>query len=217
MRLVQFVRHAQSTSNAGLPTEHPSSIPLTEKGVEQARLVGQVFQRQPEMIVTSAYLRTQITARPLMERYPQAQLAEWPVHEFTYMNPLNWQGTTGEQRMPAARAFWERNDPYYCDEGGAESFADLIGRIDRARELISQQADGIEIVLFSHGLFSRAFWWRVFMADQPVNAESMRRCAQFVRGIPFPNCSIVNFRFEEAQVWVSGPHTGHMPPELITY
>jgi len=216
MTLVQIVRHAQSISNAGLPTEHPASIPLTEKGHEQARLTSLAFQTAPDLIVISAYQRTQTTALPLKERFPLAPQTEWPVHEFTYMNPINWNGTTGEERTPSARAFWERNDPHYRDGGGAESFADLMERAAQVRQLILQQKGG-EIVLFSHGLFTRAFWWRMTMLQEPINAESMRRCNQFVRGVSFPNCAILKFRFENDQIWASGPYTRHIPPELITY
>ena len=215
-QIVHFVRHAQSISNAGLVTEHPSSIPLTETGLEQARLTSRAFSTQPDLIVTSPYLRTQTSALPLMARFPGTPQAEWPLHEFTNIHPLNWSGTTGEQRAPLAHAFWDRNDPAYRDGDGAESFADLMQRVEQVRQLILQQGKA-EIVIFSHGLFTRAFWWRMAMLQQPVNAESMRHCVQFIRGIPFPNCAIVNFRFEEQQVWINGPRSAHLPPKLITY
>jgi broad specificity phosphatase PhoE len=215
MIIVQFVRHAQSISNAGLPTDHPASIPLTETGLEQARLLSLAIEPAPDLIVTSAYLRTQTSALPLKERFPLAEQAVWPLHEFTYMNPINWHGTTGKERTPSAHAFWARNDPFYRDGGGAESFADLMDRIEQVRQLILQRKDS-QIVVFSHGLFTRAFWWRMNMLQQPINADGMRRCVQFLRGIPLANCAILNFKFEEQQIWVSGPHTGHMPPELIT-
>lgn len=215
-QIIHFVRHAQSISNAGLPTEHPSSIPLTKIGLEQARLVSLAIQSAPDLIITSSFLRTQTSAQPLKERFPRAPQAVWPLQEFTTMNPINWSGTTGEERAPSAHSFWARNDPNYRDGGGAESFADLMQRVEQVHQLILQQGN-TEIVLFSHGLFTRAFWWRMTMLQQPINAESMRHCMQFIRGILFPNCAIVNFRFEEQQVWISGPHTAHLPPELITY
>ena len=216
MTLVTFVRHAQSISNAGQPTQHPSSVPITEMGYVQAGLVSQVFENAPELIVTSSFERTQTTAAPLIERFPGVSQMIWPVQEFTYMNPINWYGTTGEERTPSAHAYWERNDPKYSDGGGAESFQDLMQRADLVRDLVLQQSCA-DIVVYSHGMFTRAFWWRMLMHSHPINPRSMHHCVQFIRSIMLPNCSIVKFRFEEKQIWISGPQTDHLPPELITY
>jgi broad specificity phosphatase PhoE len=38
MLTVHFIRHAESESNAGMRTEHPATIRLIEKGLEQVRL-----------------------------------------------------------------------------------------------------------------------------------------------------------------------------------
>jgi len=185
-------------------------------GREQSILVSTTIKTAPGLIVTSSFSRTQSSAQPLKDRFPKVLQTVWPVQEFTYMNPINWNGTTGEERTPSAHAYWERNDPQYNDGGGAESFAELIQRIEVVRELIIQQQN-TEIVIFSHGLFTRAFWWRMVMIGQPINTKSMYHCVQFIRGLLLANCAIVKFRFEENQVWISGPHSKHLPPELITY
>ena len=69
MRAV-FVRHGQSTGNAGLPCHDLASIELTELGWSQARQVAGGCKERPSMIVTSPYLRTQQTAAPTIERFP---------------------------------------------------------------------------------------------------------------------------------------------------
>jgi len=93
---ILFIRHAESESNAGLRTEHPATIRLTERGQAQAALTAQFLPR-PALLVTSPYQRTKATAAPLLARFPGAPQAEWPVQEFTFLKPLplarhNWPG-----------------------------------------------------------------------------------------------------------------------------
>lgn len=215
MPTVHFIRHAQSESNAGMRTEHPASIRLTEKGHKQAELTALAFERAPNLIVTSPYLRTRLTAEPLIKRFPQAPCAEWPVQEFTYIHPSNWNGTTWQERQPTAKAYWERLDPLYRDGEGAENWVDLIARIEETRQLILAQK--VEtIVIFSHGLFTRSFWWRLTMPQLPITAENMRRYAHFIRGISFPNCGFLKFRFEKDEIWLNGISISHLPENLHT-
>src|SRR5512133_1990184 len=120
MLTVYFIRHAESESNAGMRTEHPATIRLTKRGIEQARLTSQIFINTPDLIVTSPYLRTQTTAAPLIERFPGTPHVEWWVQEFTYLDPSYWNGTTFHERQLVAHAYWERSDPRYRDSDNAE-------------------------------------------------------------------------------------------------
>lgn len=216
MLTAYFIRHAESESNAGLRTEHPATIRLTNKGLEQARLTSQIFKSAPDLIVTSPYLRTQTTAAPLIERFPEASHVEWPVQEFTYLDPSHWDGTTSLERQPAGHLYWERNDPLYHDGGGAESFMDLIERVELTRQLIlAQKAQ--TIVIFSHGQFTRTFWWRMAFLQLAIDADAMRRYLHFIRGISFPNCALVKAEFDQGAVWCSSVDTSHIPPDLLTY
>lgn len=87
MRTVWLIRHAQSESNFGLPSFIPAAPPLTPLGIEQARYVAGAFSERPNLIVTSPYVRTQQTAQPTLERFPDVPQEEWPVQEFTYLAP----------------------------------------------------------------------------------------------------------------------------------
>ncbi len=216
MPTATFIRHGESESNAGLRTEHPSSIRLTAKGQRQAELTAESFQRAPDLIVTSPYLRTRQTAAPLLERFPATPTLEWPVQEFTYLDPQHWNGTTWQERQPAAQAYWERLDPAFRDGGVAESWFDLIARIDQTRQLILSQP-AAEIVIFSHGMFTRSFWWRQAQPGLIPSAENMRRYVNFVRGIAIPNCARLQFRLENAETWVSALDLNKLPTELLSY
>jgi broad specificity phosphatase PhoE len=216
MPTVTFIRHGESESNAGLRTEHPATIRLTAKGQRQAELTAESFQCAPDLIVTSPYLRTRQTAEPLLQRFPATPTLEWPVQEFTYLDPQHWNGTTWQERQPAAHAYWERLDPAYRDGGVAESWFDLIARIDQTRQLILSQP-AAQIVIFSHGLFTRSFWWRLAQPGLIPNAENMRRYASFIRGIAIPNCARLQFHLEEDQTWVSALDFSKLLPELLSY
>lgn len=216
MLTVHFIRHAESESNAGLRTEHPATTPITEKGLNQALLTSQIFKTAPDLIVTSPYIRTKQTAAPLMERFPDVPCAEWPVQEFTYLDPAHWSGTTYHDRLPIAHAYWERSDPFSRDGGVAESFVDLIERVEQTRQLILQQK--VEtIVVYSHGQFTRTFWWRMALPHLSIEPDIMKRYIHFIRGISFPNCAMVKFRFDGGEPWVSSVEISHIPPELMTY
>jgi broad specificity phosphatase PhoE len=216
MLTVHFIRHAESESNAGMRTEHPATIRLTDKGLEQARLTSQVFESAPDLIVTSPYLRTQTTAAPLIERFPDTPRVEWSVQEFTYLDPSHWNGTTFQERQPVAHVYWERSDPFYRDSDRAESFMDLIERVERTKRLfLEQKVD--TIVVFSHGQFTRTFWWRMALPQVTIDSEAMKRYLHFIRGLSFPNCAILKFRFDREEVWCSSVELSHIPPELLTY
>src|SRR3546814_10874663 len=53
-----FIRHGQSTGNAGVPCDDLGAIELTELGQEQAREVAASWTQAPALIVTSPYTRT---------------------------------------------------------------------------------------------------------------------------------------------------------------
>ncbi len=64
-----FVRHRQSTGNAGMPCNDLALLSLTELGWQQARNAAANWIETPDLIVTSPYLRTQQTAAPTIERF----------------------------------------------------------------------------------------------------------------------------------------------------
>jgi len=84
MRVI-FIRHGESTGNAGVPCHDLGAIELTELGQEQAREVAASWIEAPALIVTSPYTRTQQTAAPTIARFPGVPVEVWPIEEFTYL------------------------------------------------------------------------------------------------------------------------------------
>ena len=74
-----FIRHGESTGNAGVPCHDLGSIELTERGHEQARQVAASWTQAPALVVTSPYTRTQQTAAPTIARFPGVPVEVWPI------------------------------------------------------------------------------------------------------------------------------------------
>jgi broad specificity phosphatase PhoE len=79
MRVI-FIRHGQSTGNAGIPCSDLALLELTKLGWRQSREVAESWTKTPDLIVTSPYLRTQQTAAATIERFPDVPVEVWPIH-----------------------------------------------------------------------------------------------------------------------------------------
>ena len=183
---VWFIRHGESIANAGEPTDDPATIPLSDKGWLQAEEVSASFDRTPDLIVTSPFLRTHQTAQPTLARFPSVPHEVWPVHEFTCLSPLTCVNTTAEQRHPRVTAFWNHGDPEHIDGQGAESFAQMLERVHDMLDRLEQLECGL-IAIFSHGQFIRA---TCLLLEHPeLTQRELMRC--FSRLQPIGNGEIV--------------------------
>ncbi|MFP3968963.1 histidine phosphatase family protein [Actinomadura fulvescens] len=214
---VWLIRHGESESNAGLPTNGPGASPLTRLGRHQAERVAASFQESPELIVSSSFVRARETAAPTRERFPEVPYEEWPVQEFTYLGNLHGPATTGEQRRPFAEAYWRRADPGYINGGDGESFHDLV---TRARSCLTRLADRPEqglIAVFTHGIFMRAVLWSLFTGIVTPDTAAMRAFRTFTATCVVPNGAIVELRRggPESLQAVAGA-TAHLPAPLTS-
>lgn len=108
-----FIRHGQSTGNAGIPCHDLALLELTELGWRQSREAAASWTETPDLIVTSPYLRTQQTAAATIERFPNVPVEVWPIQEFTYLQPSRWNGTLSSERMPHIERYWAAADPEF--------------------------------------------------------------------------------------------------------
>lgn len=207
--MVWLIRHGESESNAGLPTADSASTPLTPRGFEQAERLVQVFEEPPELLVVSSYLRSQQTAAPIIRRFPAVPQAVWPVQEFTYLARPPGQPTTPQQRKPRVEAFWHRSDPYYRDGGWAESFADLMERLQHVLRLLHEQESGF-IAVITHGLFMRALYWALLTHSFEISPERMQRFHHLRASFSVPNTAILKLLVQGDEVWMSPLMTTHL-------
>lgn len=173
MKNVRLIRHGESAANAGEPTRDHASIPLTAKGLEQARMVANSHANAPGLIVTSPFLRAQATALATTAIYPNAAFETWPIHEFTYLAPARCVDTTLAQRRAWVEAYWERSDPAFSDGGGAESFIDLLTRVREFLERLTEHSAS-NIVVFSHGQVMNTVRWLLEREPQEIDGRAMR-------------------------------------------
>lgn len=196
MKKIWFIRHAESLSNAGFPTDTPHAIGLSEKGLAQAEAVAAQWQTDPDLIVVSRYSRTAYTAVPLCRLHPQVQVVELPVHELTFLAPGRYIGTTETTRREPARQYWERCDPDYCDGEGAETFRHFCERVDASLKAL-QEREEQRIAVFCHAYVIKAILWRQLHPDADFTADYMREFFDFHLNCVVPNVMV--YPFESAQ------------------
>jgi broad specificity phosphatase PhoE len=194
-----FIRHGESTGNAGIPHNDLALLELTETGQRQAEEVAAGWFHAPDLIVTSPYLRTKQTARPTLARFPSVPVEVWPIQEFTYLEPSRWNGTLSRDRKPYIDAYWTTADPAYCDGPGAESFSTLLDRARLALRQLESQPKSNRIFVFSHGQFIHAVRMMILYPDS-TDAERMRL---FWRkdGLPsVQNCELIEAEWSD-NIW----------------
>ncbi len=197
-----FIRHGQSTGNAGVPCHDLALLELTEQGWRQSREVAAGWTEAPDLIVTSPYLRTEQTAAATVKRFPDVPIEVWPIQEFTYLQPQRWNGTLSSQRMPYIERYWADADPEFCDGDGAESFSTLLDRARTALSRLQTLPPASRIYIFSHGQFIQAV--RTLVIDSSLSdREKMRRF--WGKGSPaIANAAQVELRMENG-IWCEKP------------
>jgi 2,3-bisphosphoglycerate-dependent phosphoglycerate mutase len=154
---VLLVRHGQSLANSGGKTADPDTNPLTDLGRAQAEEFAKHLDCTPALIVMSPFLRAQQTAELLRRRFPEVPVEEWPIQEFTFLEPSQHRNTSEADREPSIFDYWELRDHAYVDGPGAESFSMFLDRArETVRRLVERKIGGC-VVLFTHGYFMQAF------------------------------------------------------------
>ena len=207
--LVWFIRHAESESNAGFAMQDTRTVPLTQKGIEQAQRFAQVFTTAPSLVVTSPYRRSQQTAKPTIERFPTVPQEIWPVEEFFYLAQFRGRLSTRQERKVVAEAYWQRCDPFDRASEGAETFAELVQRVQATLERLRQQEQGF-VAVFGHGHFMRVMYWLLLTGSFEVSPERMQQFRAIGRLFAVPNTSIIKLRFDSEVLWFSQVITAHL-------
>jgi 2,3-bisphosphoglycerate-dependent phosphoglycerate mutase len=191
---ITLIRHAESQANAGSITLTPKSIELTERGHQQAQSLAASLKITPALIVVSPYVRTQQTAQPTIEKFPEALVEQWPVQEFTYLSPVRCRNTSMEQRTPWAAEYWEKADPHYRDGDGAESFAEFLGRIQDFTARLSSKTES-PMLVFTHQIFiAGCLWLRSHANAEPIGG--MREFRAYLLENVIPNVGMVRWQLQ---------------------
>lgn len=189
---VWFIRHAESMTNVGETWTDHASNPITDNGHQQAIRVCEVLTDKPSLIVTSSYTRTKETAAPTLKKWSDVEHEEWDVHEFATFCYKKHGKVTGALWSENAYNLIEKNDPDYKDGETAESYTELMGRVDNTIEKIHASKHD-KIIIFSHGFFLGILFIRLGLSAQPI--PSIREMFERRRQMHIPNTSISHFSF----------------------
>ena len=209
---ILFIRHGESESNAGEKTEHPQSINLTPLGRQQARDKAAGLGVTPDLIVTSAYIRTKQTAEPFIEKFSTVPTDEWNVHEFTFLAVEKYKNTTNDERKPDLMAFWTKADPHHRDGDSSESFSEFV---DRCRDTVNKMKDapGDTVLVFCHGYTMNCIRYLLEgKFDQGVTGKNMIEFWDYHADNKIENCETLEFNVEGDKVSLAKKPAPPRPP-----
>jgi broad specificity phosphatase PhoE len=193
---IWFIRHGESLANADENFKaddfSAGAVSLSKKGEKQAEELLEHFKDAPDLIITSPYVRTKETAKPLMSKHPNVPHEEWPIHEFTYLSAKRCFNTTFLSRDPWKKEYWENSNPEHNDGDGAESFMDFMERVRETLEKIKKRKENF-IVLFSHGYTIAAIKYVLEKKPKKITPEVMRDFKKYFKANPISNASKVEF------------------------
>ena len=197
-RQIHLVRHGETVWNRARRFQGHTDVPLSDEGVEQARLAASRLRAFPIAYAYSSDLRRAFeTARPI------ADAAGVPLEAVYDLREANKGELEGAYRDPKTGLIGD--DARYHDENdvdarppGGESMVDLRERCQRFMAYLQEQEPGLppgDILLTSHGGTLRALM--TVLLDLPIEAG---------RSFHFDNCSLTSIQFR-----------GSLPPLMTRF
>jgi alpha-ribazole phosphatase len=187
MKTIIFVRHGESTANAGGITMAQAEIPLSELGTQQAKALAPLLAAKPALILTSGYLRTQQTSKPYCERVGMVTKVNTLLNEFSAIDPALIAGMDGAQRKPFMVDYWSEPNMTRRMGKAADTFAEFVQRVTTFARGMDTLPDGT--VIFGHGIWIGLLVWQSlgFTCADDAGMKAFRR---FQLGLPMPNCAV---------------------------
>jgi probable phosphoglycerate mutase len=200
-----FIRHGESVSNAapGRDLSDTDGDRLTERGHEQASLAAQhLGNLRIDRLWSSPLRRAQETAAPIAA----ALGLEVEIHDDLQElreGDAHYELNGEEQRLArwSARMAASPDDPTAAPPGG-ESFADMIARVKRVKELLLAHSDQ-RILAVSHGILLRFLFVHSFLEEEFTPAQ-VERLWQ-IRTI---NCGLSAFQYRPLSDEIAYPSPG---------
>lgn len=199
--MIYFVRHGQSTANAGGLTMAHAEIPLSPLGELQAQAVADELLAhrpalpthiRPPTVLVSSMRRTQQTARPFCSQLGLSPVVHPGLDEFSVIDPALIAGLRGDQRKPFVKAYWDEANPHRRLGDQADTFLEFEGRVrdvlveDFEADLCTDAADA---VVFGHGIWLAMLIWQM-LGYRSTDADGMRAFRRFQQSLPMPNCAV---------------------------
>jgi probable phosphoglycerate mutase len=151
-----LVRHAESEGNRDRVFTRTPEVGLTERGCEQARLVGEWLRERyaPVRVVSSPYRRARQTAEQIAASTPLDIVVEEDLRERSYGDLAGQPYDTPRPDYDPA-AYWGWRPP------GGETLEEVVVRVGRVLDRLAHDAVGRDLVVVSHGAVMIALWRHV--------------------------------------------------------
>lgn len=173
---IYLMRHAETLFNVQGKTQGWCDSPLTERGIEQARLAGLEYARRG-IAVDRAYSSTSERCCDTLEIATEAAYgAPLPYERMKGLKELNFGSFEGKDQFlePHGDGF----DTFYVQFGG-EAHASAVARFERALVSIAERGGHGRSLVVSHGGISINFYLRwESCAEVPLSAPS--NCLTYV-------------------------------------
>ncbi|CAD6872398.1 histidine phosphatase family protein [Methylomonas fluvii] len=198
MKTIFFVRHGQSTANAGGITMAHDAIPLSELGRLQARSLADALELQPSAIYVSEYVRTHETAQPFCKKASIQPNIHPLLNEFSSIDPALIKGMNGEQRRPIADAYWQSGDPTKRMGEQADTFHEFEQRVADFISELDTLPD--KTLIFGHCIWFGMLTWKL-LGFNGRGSQCMKAFRRFQLGLPMPNCAVYRLESPEPGYW----------------
>jgi broad specificity phosphatase PhoE len=212
-RTLWIVRHGQSAGNvardaaeaAGLSmidiAERDIDVPLSGLGREQAQALGHWFgalpaDRQPEVVLTSPYVRARQTTRLLMQaagleaRKVRVRVDErLREKEFGLLDRLTVHGI--REKYPELAAQRVHVGKFYFRPPGGESWCDVILRLRSVLEMVSREHAQERVLVVAHQVIVNCMRYLLENLEEHEILALDRRA-------DVPNCGVTSYEYEPA-------------------
>jgi broad specificity phosphatase PhoE len=206
-----LVRHGESAGNvardraeaAGLPlidiAERDMDVPLSDRGLAQARALGGWFgelpaDQRPTVVLTSPYVRARQTTEGLLDA---AGLGLNDVHlviderlrerEFGVLDRLTKRGIV--ERFPEQAELRARVGKFYHRPPGGESWCDVILRVRSIIDTLTRDHRGERVLVVSHQVVVLMFRYLLErLSEQEILAVD--------REAELANCSVAMYEYD---------------------
>lgn len=198
-----FFKNNEEREKYGNCADH--LIPLTEKGLKQARNLGKNLKKEFgifDLVIHSGYRRAKETAESILKAYSEKELKNFSVSENLLIRErdagyfMNLTEEEVRENWPWWGSYWFNSDPFLVVPYGGESVAKMCeGRLPeflrRLDEELSENHHRSNVLLVSHG---RAIIGMRYLLE----GWSHERVNHEIRHGNPPNCSVAFYKFDDS-------------------
>lgn len=222
---LHIVRHGESAGNVARDAATAAGhhfidinvrdvdVPLSDLGQEQARALGRWYGSlekalQPEIVLTSPYLRARHTAEIIIAESgikPAAVVVDerFREKEFGILDRLTAAGISAAH--PEQADFRKLLGKFYHRPPGGESWTDVILRLRSALEMISREYCGCKVLIVCHSVVVLCMRYLIeHMTEEQILAID--------KANEIANCSVTSYFYDSAH----GPR-GQLSLDLFNF